>query len=345
MDHLAKGDGLFRDSELNTAIQLRREALLLLGEGSTPESYHALADVMLSRFRHTPTMANLEEAICLYRETLSRLPVSYPDPSLQLNCLGNSLLDRFRLTGSIDNLQEAIYLFHEALRFRPWPHPKRSSSLSNLGNALRHRYRHTGSTSDLEEAIRIVREAFTLRASSHPGRSWTLNLLAGALMDRYHHISQSIADLEEAILLLQQSITLQALPSSHPNRLAPSLEDLGNALMEHYQRKGSRADVERAIDHFDEALRILQTHHPACPRIRFKLVTSLHKLYEKSRNLVHLKNAIFHCEELVSDYPFGHESRVNCMNYLVSLVEVLFDATGEKEDGDYIARLKEDATW
>ena len=64
-------------------------------------------------------MDSLEEAISLYRESLSLRPMSHPDRSISLSGLATALGDRFRKTGSMTDLEEAILMHRESLSLHP----------------------------------------------------------------------------------------------------------------------------------------------------------------------------------------------------------------------------------
>ena len=65
-----------------------------------------LAIALGNRFQKTGPMTDLEEAISLYRESLSLYPMSHPDRFISLRDLAAALNDRFRETGSINDLEE-----------------------------------------------------------------------------------------------------------------------------------------------------------------------------------------------------------------------------------------------
>jgi tetratricopeptide (TPR) repeat protein len=340
LSHLISGQGFFKLSESNRAIQLCREAAKV--SPGTSYSIHALANVVYSRARHTGSLTDLGYAIGLYREALNLRRPHDPDCPSSLAYLANALLDRYWRTGTMGDLEQAILLYRRALSLQTFPHAGRLASLFNFGNALLERYRCKQVLGDLEEAIVLHREALTLRPSPHPDRPLSLNNLGNALLDRYRR-TRSMADLEEAISLHRQAMALRSPP--HPG-CSDSLNNLGNALLDRYWNTRTLTDLEEAISLFRNALGFqLSVYHRPSPAPLSNLVICLRAMYEESRALPHLVEAINGCQELLdSYYPFGHANRVGWLERLAFLVKVHFDATGEEADLTYIASLEEEAS-
>ncbi|KAJ2936890.1 hypothetical protein H1R20_g206, partial [Candolleomyces eurysporus] len=338
--HSSRGEGLFELTELDSALQLYREALRFHpGTASSPELTYARASVTHSRARLTRSLVNLDEAISLYREAIDLYPSPHPYRSISINKLGSTLMDRYRHTRTMADLKEAISLCRDALEHQPFPHPDRSSSLNTLSSALLMRYRRSGTKTDVEEAISLYREAVDLRPSPDPHRSASLNNLGNALRDRYLRTA-AMADLEESIALHREALEL--CPSPHPGR-SWSLDSLGTVLLVYYQQTQTVADLEEGISLHREALELRPHPHPHRASSLTALTISLHDLYNRTHTLPHLQEAIFHCEELLAfHYPAGHQDRVEYSGVLTSLLEMRFDATGQEEDLARIARLEEE---
>ena len=140
---------------LNHAIIIYRHALELFpNNGSQCACMSSLATVLWHRFEVTGSMADLNEAISMDRETLSLCPTPHPHRYFSLNCLGIQLWDRFRRTGSMADLEEAILVHRESLSLCPTP-SHYPILLDGLGTGLVDRFGITGSMTDLEEAILI----------------------------------------------------------------------------------------------------------------------------------------------------------------------------------------------
>ncbi|KAJ2926796.1 hypothetical protein H1R20_g10313, partial [Candolleomyces eurysporus] len=379
--HANRGKDYLKPSELNSAIQLCREALAL--QPGTLELVGTLAIVVTIHASQTKSRIGFDEAISLHRAILK----SQPPHQSRLNTLenlGRTLMGRYRYTKIMEDLDEILSLFREVLESRPYPHPHRSALLSDLSGVLHDRYRRTGTVADLEEAISLLREALKLRPSRHPDRSDSLNSLGNALRDR-HQRTGTTDDLEESISMHREAVGLQPLP--HPDR-PRKLNSLGNALVDRHWRAGAMADLEEAVSLYREALELRPTSHlnhslllsnlgsglearyqrtgtmadleeaislfrdalklqPSplvCPKPLENLVISLRAMYKGTQTLSHLQEAIVHCSELLASYyPVGHRDRARWLLDLASLLQIRFDATGQEEDRANLKTLKEEA--
>ncbi|KAJ2931040.1 hypothetical protein H1R20_g6043, partial [Candolleomyces eurysporus] len=240
--HLVGGEGLFKLAELNSALDLCRETLGC--SPGAPELIQLLGDVAYGRARHTKSLADLEEAIAVYRNLL------HPSHSLSFNNLGRTILDRYRLTGATADLEEAISLCRESLKRLPYSHPDRSQPLHNLGTAILDRYRQTKTMAYLEEAIFLYRGALEFCPSPHQGRPESLNSLGNALLDRWHN-TRTMADLEEAIALYHEALELR--PSPHQHR-SWALCALSVSLYAMYKETHALPYIQEAILHCEELL-------------------------------------------------------------------------------------------
>ncbi|KAJ2936948.1 hypothetical protein H1R20_g137, partial [Candolleomyces eurysporus] len=328
-------------ADLEEAISVYREALEIRPSfhPSRSDSLESLGRAILDHHQCTGAPADLEEAITLLRGALELRAFLHADRSYSLNNLGDALTSHHRCTGNLSDLEEAIALLREALELRQAPHPDRSYSLNNLGRAMAYRHRCTGALADLEEAISLLREVIELQPSPNPHRPDSLNNLGNALVDR-HRCTGSLANLKEAIALLREALELR--PSPDPDR-SHSLNDLGNALVNYHRCTGTLADLDEAISLFCKALELRPSPHPDRLHPLHNLVISLRAMYEETRALSHLQGAIAHCEELLAFYhPVGNQDRADCLDKLISLLQMRFDAAGQEEDLAKVARLKEE---
>ncbi|RXW23892.1 hypothetical protein EST38_g1943 [Candolleomyces aberdarensis] len=251
--HLSRGQGCFKPTEYDSAIQLCREALAL--QPGNPELIAVLADTIRHRANETMSLPDLSEAISLAREALEFRPFPHPDRSISLNNLGNALLDLYQLTETMADAEEVISVYREALELQPLSPLERSHSLNNLANALLERHWRAGTMADLEEGISLLRGALELRPPGHSYRSDSLSDLGNALLDR-HQCTGIIDDLEEAISLFRKALELR--PPPHPHRLR-SLIDLVISLPTMYKESHTLSHLQEAIAHCEELLEFYYT--------------------------------------------------------------------------------------
>ncbi|KAG2088389.1 uncharacterized protein F5147DRAFT_789540 [Suillus discolor] len=167
--------------DLDTSIQLGREAVYLRPEGHAHRKLNDLDEV-----------------------------ISLDEEALRLRLVGQNLK-----CGDIDDITRAISLYRESLTLRPPGHPGRDTTLNNLALTLKTRYDKSHVSEDLNEALDWYRESFRLRRLDHPERHTTLLGLSSLLCSRFTE-TQKNEDVEEAITLCQQS--LAALSSLHLDR-------------------------------------------------------------------------------------------------------------------------------
>ncbi|RXW14002.1 hypothetical protein EST38_g11852 [Candolleomyces aberdarensis] len=320
--HLHRGEGHFKLTESDSAVELCREALVL--HPGAPELIRLLASVTQSRSRHTGSLLDLGEAVTLYRKVLELRPSPNPVRSMSLNNLSSALLERYWRTGTMADLEEATSLYREALELQPSPNPARSWSLNNIGSALLDRYQRKGTMADLEEAISLFRQALDLRPSRHPDRSSSLNNLGNALLDRHRHTGTT-ADLEEAISLHYEALDLR--PSPHPDR-SSSLNNFGNALLYRYQRTGTMADLEEAISLQREALELRPSPHPDRSMSLNNLGNALLDRYRRTGTMTDLEEAISLHREALDLRPSPHPDRSRSLTHLANVLQSLYECNG-----------------
>jgi hypothetical protein len=131
------------------------------------------------------------------------------------------------------------------------------------------------------------------------------------------------------------------------------LTDLGYILFDCYQRTKIKivADLEEAVSLFREklkhreALEMCPFPDPYRPSPLFGLAVCLGKMYNETRALPHLQEAISHLEELVEIHDLVRDpDRLEILRCLAPLLQMRSDATGQTEDLPRIARLNAEAS-
>ncbi|KAI6011586.1 hypothetical protein EDC04DRAFT_2958771 [Pisolithus marmoratus] len=97
--------GLTPSSELNESVMLRR----------TVNNLYALGSNLKARFQNQRTIADLNEAITLYKYVLQLRPAGHASHPTNLHDHAICLIERFHVTTVVDDLEEAISLEQEAL--------------------------------------------------------------------------------------------------------------------------------------------------------------------------------------------------------------------------------------
>ena len=104
-------------------------------------------------------------------------------------------------------------------------------------------------------------------------------------------------------------------------------------------------DLEETIACHRKSVDLSPPHSQESSTGRASLATSLQLLYERTRILLTLQEAIvLRAELLAFHYLEGHQDRVECLGDLANLFQMRFDVTGEEEDLAQIAELRDEAT-
>ena len=81
-----------------------------------------LGGALRARFGRTGQLADLDQAITLFREVVAGTPAGQPARPARLSNLGAALQARFGRTGQLAELDQAITLYREAVDATPgWP--------------------------------------------------------------------------------------------------------------------------------------------------------------------------------------------------------------------------------
>ncbi|KAJ7933181.1 CHAT domain-containing protein [Mycena leptocephala] len=302
--------------DLNEAITLHREALVLRPTPH-PNRWSSLNNLGLgirTRFEHRGDPTDIDEAVLLHREALALQPTPHPQRGGSLNNLAIAIQSRFEQRGDPDDIDETLLLHREALSLRPTPHPERHSSLNNLANAVWIRFQMRGDLVDIDEAIALHREALALRPGPHPERGKSLNNLALAIQSRFergkslNNLALAIqsrfeqrgdpADIDEAVLLHREALTLQ--PTPHPER-ADSLNNLALAMWTQFQQQGDLVNIDEVITLHRAALALRPTPHSKRVESLCNLGNSLISVYEQSGTTTDLASAVLFFREGSTD--------------------------------------------
>jgi tetratricopeptide (TPR) repeat protein len=254
----ARFDADHRFTDVEELLRLRRAALDALPPG------HAERGMQLAQFCstlqkfseavRTPSAA-LDEGIAFARKTLSESAIPRSARASAAACLGSALLMRHGLTRDRADLDDAVRTLESAVAQATDDQPDRTAAWTMLGSALRVRFAATENSADLTEAIRLQRAAVNATSVENPDRLGQLGHLATTLSTGGETASDATM-LDEAVAIRQH--LLDASPPGHaayPDR--PSrLNELAMALRALFLRSGAEPDLDAAIEHQRESVRL-----------------------------------------------------------------------------------------
>ncbi|WIX92529.1 hypothetical protein [Amycolatopsis sp. DG1A-15b] len=317
---------------LRRAEQRYRRAIDALGDGAParPILLTELGTVLQDRYEDAERRADLQEAIHLAESAVKLEPGTGADLACHLVNLGNAW--EMVHAEDIDNHQAlltAVDCWRRALRHLPVGSPYRPAFLDRLALGLIGCVnRGLAGSETLDEALVAAREAAGKGAGSPHGAVYAANL-ADKLDTRWKFHSE-IADLQEAVDVLQAAITPSSLRSAVGPHLAMNLVQLR---ISRYAELGDPADLEHALAELDHLAEVPSSRgqrdwwHGA--RAHLELMR-----YARGGRPTHLAAAIGHARRSLAGTPPGSEEYLSRSGYLASGLHWRYLVTGRKRDLD-----------
>jgi tetratricopeptide (TPR) repeat protein len=175
-------------------------------------------------FARMQTDTALDEAIRVYRHSMSLLPQDHGLRFHLLVDLGNVLHHRYRLAKRLQDIEESIQAFRTALAMCTEDHPRRPYILDSLGCTIDDRskrmldlfhYQKAKSLTCLETAIEGYKELVGLFASQDRRRYIWLHRMSDILRVQYDHTGDA-ATMKEMVNLCDEAVSL--VPVGDPRR-------------------------------------------------------------------------------------------------------------------------------
>jgi CHAT domain-containing protein/tetratricopeptide (TPR) repeat protein len=311
--HRKTGDAHY----LNEAIQALRSIFTQSRFASAPERFRLaiMADavrMLLDRYHATGKLVDLDEALSLSSQVVTRTPSDSSNRASRLANLGTGLCDRYARLGTVEDLQQALDAFQEAVSLTPSSSPDLALYLTDLGLALRERYARLGVVDDQQQAITIFQKAIDLTPPESTEWASRLNNLGLGFHDRYFRTGV-LGDLQQAIDIWQQAMASVSRSSPESGFI---LNNLGNGLHERYNYKGMVDDLHEAIGMWKQAIAFTSLDSPVRASRLNNLGLGLHELFVRTGELNDLQQAITTFQEAVDLTSLGSPNRAP---YLVSL--------------------------
>lgn len=188
---------------------------------------------------------------------LDAMPADYPDRPVIMVTLAAGHGGLYQLTNDPADLDAQISLLQSCTEDSDRTDSNFASQLQLLGDALEQRFGRAGEPADLDAAIRARRRTLALTAASDSDRETRTYHLGTLLLTRAGRAGQ-LNDLDEGIEALQAACTTR---NEGPDRCR-WLYELGNGLLERYNRKYQPADLDAAIIAYTDALDATDTSSP-----------------------------------------------------------------------------------
>jgi len=252
--------------EVEQVIKADEAALAVAPQGSADHmvAVNNLARSLFSRHQCTESEQDLDLAIDHLRTAVRETPPQAPDRHVVLADLATALDIRSDLRGDpgAEDLEEAMALEVQVIAMFPPGSPHAALATGNLGQSLFHRYTRTSDPDDLDESVRLLTEAVAGLPKHLPEWVGIAHGLATVLNTRHQHTGHDADDLDRAIELFEGLLT-QKPQSADPDVFVSRVRSgLAQALSARYVRESHEADLTRADELQQAAMRPGGRDHP-----------------------------------------------------------------------------------
>jgi CHAT domain-containing protein len=294
-------------------------------------SLSELLVALVTRFRLTGNLADLDEAIEVGRRAAEATPDGDPDQAMVLSNLGGVLRMRFGQAGDLSDLDEAIEYGRRAAEAMP----DDPAFLSNFGISLLTRFGRTGDLADLDLAIGVLRQAAEVSPEGDRDQATILSNLSSALLARFKQTANP-ADLDQALEFARRAA--ETAERGDANR-AMFLSNLGNAFRIRFARAGEPADLDQAVEYGREAVEATSEGNPDRAMFLSNLTGALLARHELTGNPADLDEIIVFSHQAAEARPGSHADRTMFLSNLAAALQARSQRTEDPADLDLAIEL------
>jgi tetratricopeptide (TPR) repeat protein len=205
-------------AEFEECVQLRRQQLRRIPPptGSLrATAVNNLGTLLLARYGYIKDVADLDEAVALFREALELVSDRSVSQAHALFRLARSLKLIFEETGRVDNLEEAMAVQKNLMSHARLHGSSYGEFLSAAAETCLLRFSTLQDRDDLEEAITLYRRAIEEVTVTHLHTYQYFDGLAHSLRKRFS-VTKALSDATEA--MTTQNTALSLVAPGHPER-------------------------------------------------------------------------------------------------------------------------------
>lgn len=202
----------------------------------------ALAGAYLARYQHSGRLADLNEAIDIFRSLLAEPNLKNNDRAGWASLLGNAYQQRFTSAHDLADLELAIRYGEQAVGPVSRIHPNLGDRLGKLALSYQRGYEVGLDTEYLNRAIELGEQAVAVTPKGHPARAGWLANLATAYIDLGFLTDRTQIDLDRAIELGEQAVAEFPLGQAGGVRV---VANLAAAYRDRLLDSGQGVDTER----------------------------------------------------------------------------------------------------
>ncbi|KAF5567566.1 C2H2 zinc finger [Fusarium phyllophilum] len=308
------------------------------------------------RFEDSGRGQDLDDAILCFEQAIKAMPGDYPRRAIRLGEFSKKLAQRFDKTGSLDDINKAIKYSNEAKNASSKGSPNYIRNLHNLGVFMGRKYEQTRLVGDIKDAVKALQDAkqggeehndpqLPSLLTSLAYQLWrksvaepcpadledALDIMRGLMESSPKNMDQAMswnvmglilgekARNDDSLELLDESIKCfrMAIKSPGDARRGQYQGNLGDAAIKRFERTGSMADLDSAIDALQAATALLSESRRLGPGWFINLAQSLGRRYERIGDVRDLNGAINAATQAVDLTPVGNrvENRKNILGF------------------------------
>ena len=277
---------------IGEAIELFRQvAEREASPSSVSLAFYNLALAFVDRFENSGDAADLTRAIDADISGLSNLPPQAAETAERLHSLGLHLRTRFLMVGQRPDLDQAVEVLRGSVDSSGRTSSERGRYCGDLGATYEDRFRRYGDVEDHRSAIQCFREAVAILPEGSFDHAMQLHNLGEALSLR--PTAGDSSDFDEGLGYLERAAA-SCTALSRSSSLA--LSNLASALTKRFETTGDLADLQRAIDLYEQALALSDSGPDRAGRIS-DYATALGIRYDRIRDPQDLTRAMTSLKE------------------------------------------------
>ncbi len=333
-------DVLGTPADLDEAVDTLRRGL---GKAAPGSAYAAVLQYGLgSALRRVYDLrddpAILAEAIGLLGDALANPQSENLDYADCLYEYGRAMLAQAEIADERQVVDEAVTAFTNLVESVDPGAPDYPAYLDSLGSARLLRFERFGTADDLEAAVSSARRAVQAQRDQGAVTAATLANLAGALRSRGSRQADSGEDLNRAIDLMAEALSLPGAAALFGG-LASNLSAI---FLERAERTGVLDDLEEAVRYAEESVRATREGALAMAGRAHQLAIARRSRFLRLGDADDLTAAVAAHAEALNACPAGDPDRPALLSSWANTLRTRYDAAGDLDDLHAAVRVYEE---
>ncbi|KAF8704371.1 TPR-like protein, partial [Rhizoctonia solani] len=282
--------------DIRKAIDYQSEGLkLTTGDDTNAYLLNSLGRSYIYRFNRTGNNKDINTAIKLLEESLTKTSTGHSDRASWLSNLGRAYNSRLSVSDNLEGIEKSVGLNSKALDVTPAGRSNIPDSLGTLAALYRNRFKITNQTVDIDKVIEYWSRALELIPVDFTDKHMYLFYLAESYDTRFQHLHNA-EDIKKAIQY--QTRGLELTPEGHSN-VPLYLTNLGGIISSSaaYNATCELEIIKRAIDYHSRAITLLPLNHIETPSVLCRLGAMYQKRYKITSVTADIDQAIEHLSD------------------------------------------------